>query len=156
MDLVHQLDFRTSALASGYPMVVMVQSAHDRKSDHLVPCTMRGLGWSALSRNLLLDPLMRSCLVEVLHIGIEHPLQLLLLQDEQVIQAFFSDAPQEPFTDGIRSWGMNRRFEQLDAAGFRHPNKAGPKFAIVISNQILGHLPIGGGFSQLLCHPRIG
>jgi hypothetical protein len=86
---------------------------------------------------------MRSCLVEVGDIGIEHSLQLLLLQDEQVVQAFFSDAPQEPFTHGIRSWGMNRRFKQLDAAGFRHPNKARPKFAIVISNQILGRLPIG-------------
>jgi len=59
---------------SGCPMVVMVQPAHDRKSDHLVPCMMRGYGWSAWSRNLLLDPLMRSCLIEVLHIGIEHPL----------------------------------------------------------------------------------
>ncbi len=36
--MTDELDFRTSALASGCPMVVMVQPAHDRKSDHLVPC----------------------------------------------------------------------------------------------------------------------
>ena len=115
-------------------MVVMVQSAHDRKSDHLVPCMMRGHGWSACSRNLLLDPLMRSCLVEVLHIGIEHPLQLLLLQDEQVVQAFFADAPQEPFTDGIGAFRVNRRFKDLDTARFRHTSKARPKLAIVITD----------------------
>ncbi len=115
----------TSALASGCPLVVMVQSAHDRKSDHLVPCMMRGHGWSAWSRNLLLDPLMRSCLVEVLHIGIKHPLQLLLLQHEQVVQAFFSDAPQEALTDRIGSWGMNRCFEKLNATGGRHASKTG-------------------------------
>ena len=44
IDLVHQLDFRTPALASGCPMVVMVQPAHDRKCDHLVACMMRGFG----------------------------------------------------------------------------------------------------------------
>ncbi len=136
-------------------MVVMVQPAHDRKSDHLVPCMMRGHGWSAWSRNLLLDPLMRSCLVEVLHIGIEHPLQLLLLQDEQVVQAFFSDAPQEALTDRIGSWGMNRRFEKLNATGGRHASKTGSKLAVVITNQVLGRLPVRGSFSQLLRHPGI-
>ena len=74
-------------------MVVMVQSAHDRKSDHLVPGMMRGHGWSALSRNLLLDPLMRSCLVEVRDVCIEDALELPLMQDQQVIQTFLSDAP---------------------------------------------------------------
>ena len=73
-----------------------------------------------------------------------------------MIEAFLSHAPQEALTDGIGSWSMNRRFEQLDAARFRHPSKAGPKFAIVITNQILGRLPIRGGFPQLLCHPGIG
>jgi hypothetical protein len=63
MDLIHQLDARTRGPASGCPAVVMVQSTHDRTSDHLVPCMMRGHGWSAWSRKLLLDPLMRSCLV---------------------------------------------------------------------------------------------
>ena len=68
MDLVHQLDSRTHGPASGYPLVVMVQPTHDRKSDHLVPCIPRGRNRSAPFRHLLLDPLMRSCLVEVGHI----------------------------------------------------------------------------------------
>jgi hypothetical protein len=42
MDLVHQLDARTCGPASGCPAVVMVQSTHDWKSDHLLACLMRG------------------------------------------------------------------------------------------------------------------
>ena len=68
MDLVHQLDSRTRGPASGYPLVVMVQPTHDRKSDHLIPCILRGRNRSAPFRHLLLDPLMWSCLVEVRHI----------------------------------------------------------------------------------------
>ena len=152
----YQLDALTCGYASGCPVVVMVQPTHHRKSDHLVACILNGRTRAVLFRDLLSNTLMWSCPVEVPHIRIQNALELRLLQDQQMVETFLPYAPQEPFTDGIRSWGMNRRFEQLDAAGFRHPNKAGPKFAIVISNQILGRLLIGGGFSQLLCHPRIG
>lgn len=42
MDLVPQLDTRTSAPASGCPMVIMVQPAHDRKSNPLLDCVLNG------------------------------------------------------------------------------------------------------------------
>ena len=109
-----------------------------------------------LFRDLLSNTLMWSCPVEVPHIRIQNALELRLLQDQQMVETFLPYAPQEPFTDGIRSWGMNRRFEQLDAAGFRHTNKARPKLPVVITNEILGCLPIRSGFSQLLGHPGIG
>ena len=156
MDLVHQLDSRTHGPASGYPLVVMVQPTHDRKSDHLVPCIPRGRNRSAPFRHLLLDPLMRSCLVEVCHIRIEHAVELPLMQDQQVVQTFLPYTPQEAFADRIGSWRMIRCFENLDATCCRHTSKARPKFAIVITNQILRRLPIRGGFSQLLRHPGIG
>jgi hypothetical protein len=41
MDLVHQLDTRIRGPASGSPVVVMVESTHDWKSDHLIACLMR-------------------------------------------------------------------------------------------------------------------
>src|SRR2546430_15848618 len=50
---------------------------------------------------------------------------------------------------------MNRRFEQLDATGLRHSAETGSKLAIVITDQILGYLPIRRRFSQLLGHPGI-
>ena len=50
MEFVHQLDIRTHGLASGCPMVVIVQPAHDRKSDHLLPCLLTARNRSALWR----------------------------------------------------------------------------------------------------------
>ena len=80
---------------------------------------------------------MRSCPIEVCHILIEHALELLLLQDEQVVQAFLPYTPHELLTDGIRSWGMNRRFEKLDATGRRYSEETGSKLAVVITNQVV-------------------
>ena len=97
---------------------------------------------------------MGSCLVEVNHIRLEVTLKLLLLQDQQMVQAFLSDAPQEALADAIGSWGMNRRFEDLDRARFRHTSKARPKLPVVITHEILGCLSIGRGFSQRYAPPR--
>jgi hypothetical protein len=83
-------------------------------------------------------------------------LVLLLVEDEEVVQAFLPHTSGEAFTDGIGSWGMNRRFEDLDRARFRYPSKARPELAIVITNQILRRLPIRGREPSLLRHPRIG
>jgi len=101
--------------ASGSPTVVVVQSTHDGKSDHLLACVVRGESRSARFWYLLLHPLVWPCLVEVDHIGMEHALKLLLLQDEQVVQTFLTNATQETLTDGIGSWRMNGRFEHLNA-----------------------------------------
>jgi hypothetical protein len=99
---------------------------------------------------------MRSCLVEVHHIFIEDTLELPLMKDQQMIEAFLPHTPQEAFTDGIGSGCVIRRFEDLDRARFRHTSKARPKLPVVITNQILGCLPIRGRFSELLGHPGIG
>ena len=99
---------------------------------------------------------MGSCPIEVGDIAIEHALELFLMQDQQVVQALLSHAPQETFADGIGSGRMIRGFENFNGACGRHLSKARPEFAIVITNQVLWHLPIGSGFSQLLCYPGIG
>jgi len=81
---------------------------------------------------------------------------LLLAVDQQVVQAFLSDAPHIALADGIGSGCMNRRCKDLDTARFRHPSKARPKLALMITNQILRCLPKRGGFSELLRDPGIG
>ena len=96
---------------------------------------------------LLPDPLMRSCQVEVGHIPIENPVELLLVEDQQVVKAFLSHTPQEAFADRIGSWGVRRCFEYLNSTRCRHTSETGPKFAIVITNEVLGCLPIRRGFS---------
>jgi hypothetical protein len=86
----------------------------------------------------------------------EHAVELLLLKDQQVIEAFLPHAPHEALADRIGSGCMIRRFQDLDAAGCGHARETGPKFVVVIANQVLGCLSIRGGFSQLLPDPRIG
>ena len=86
----------------------------------------------------------------------EHTLELPLLNNQQMVEAFLPHTSQEAFADGVGSWCMNRRLEQLDATGPRHTREAGPKFGIVITNEIFRCLPIGGRFSELLGHPGIG
>src|SRR5215472_667415 len=78
------------------------------------------------------------------------------MQDQQVVQTRLPHIPHESLADGIGSWGINRRFEQLDATGPRHPHKRGSKLALVISYQILRCLSIGRGFAELLGRPGIG
>jgi hypothetical protein len=99
---------------------------------------------------------MGSCLVEVDHIRIEHALELLLMQDQQMVHAFLSHTPHEAFADRIGSGSVIGRFEKLDATCCRHPSKAGPKFAVVITDQVLRCFPIGGGFSEVLGDAEIG
>lgn len=53
----------------------------------------------------------------------EYGLELPLMQDQQVIQAFLSDTPQETLTDRIGSRRVIGRFDQFDATGRRHPHK---------------------------------
>ena len=62
----------------------MVEPTHDRESDYFAPCILRGRNRADRFRNLLLNPLMRSCLVEVHYIVIEHALKLLLVEDQQM------------------------------------------------------------------------
>ena len=103
--------------------------------------------------NLLFDPLMRSSSVEVVHICAQHPVKLLLMEDEQMIEALTSYTSQEPFTDGIRSRCVIRGFENLDGTRLSKPREAHPKLAIVITDEVLRSHTIGGGFSKLLCGP---
>ncbi len=68
---------------------------------------------------------MRSCLVEVSHIGIEYTLELLLLKDQHMVQTLLAHTPHEPLTDRIRSGSMIERFEHLDVTCPRHTRKEG-------------------------------
>ena len=125
--------------------IVMVEPAQDREGEDLPAC---GIWWPWLSwwlRNLL-DALMRPGLVEVVHKRAQHPVELLLMEDKQMIEAFPSHAAQEAFTDGIGSWSVIGGFENLNVTGFRNPRKAHPKLAIIIPDEVLRSHAKGGGF----------
>jgi hypothetical protein len=61
-------------------------------------------------RNLLTDALMWSRPVEILDIGTQDTMELLLTEDQYVIQALSPHTPQKAFTNRIGSWRVIRRF----------------------------------------------
>jgi hypothetical protein len=73
-----------------------------------------------------------------------------------VVEAFLSYTSGEAFADRIGSGSVIGCIENLNSTGCRHTSEAGPKFAVVITNQILRSLSKRGGFSKLLGHPGIG
>jgi hypothetical protein len=99
---------------------------------------------------------MGSCLVEVRDVCIEDALELPLKEDQQMVEACLPNASQKAFADHIGSGSVIRGLENLNRTRGCYPSKARPEFAIVITNEILGCLPIRSGFSQLLGHPGIG
>ena len=72
-----------------------------------------------------------------------------------MVKAFLPHTPQKAFADSIRSWRMIWRFESLNATRCRYPGEARPRFAIIISIEIPGSLPVGCGFSKVLRYPGI-
>jgi hypothetical protein len=81
--------------------------------------------------------------VEGVSIGSQDPLELLLLQDEQVIEALATHTAQEALTDGIGSRGLVRRCENLDATGLGNPCERHTKLAIVITDEgIVNLIPV--------------
>jgi hypothetical protein len=136
--------------------MVMMQAAQDREGEDLATCLMDWHRSSFLLRNLLLDALMRSGLIEVLNVGMKDTVQLLLVKDEQVIQTLSPHTAQKALTDGIGSWRVRRCFQYLNAAGCGHARETGSKLAITIPNEILRRLSKRSCFPQLLCSPGIG
>ena len=103
----------------------------------------------------LLKALMGAGLVEIENILLEEAMELLLMQDQEVIQAFSSHTPQKTFTDRIRLGSSIRCSKYLDPSGCGHARKTQPKFPVIIPDEVFGCLPIRRRFSQLLRHPRI-
>ena len=99
---------------------------------------------------------MGSGLIKVQHIVLEKEVELLLMQDEEVIQAFSPHASQKTFTDGIRSRGSVWRAKHLDGTRGRYTRKTRSEFTIIVSNQVFGCLSIRSCLSQLLRDPGIG
>jgi hypothetical protein len=100
------------------------------------------------------DPLMRPSLVEILDIGVEHALELLLLQNKQMVEAFTPHTPEKPFTDGIGSRSVIRCCENLDVTRLGNPCETHPELAIMITDEILRPLSKGGGLPQRYVRSR--
>jgi hypothetical protein len=98
----------------------MVQSTQDWEGEDLATIVIWRDGLTMPFWNLLFDALMRSGSIEVLDIGMQDTMQLLLLEDEKVIETLSTHATKKPFADRIGLWCVVRRGEHLDAAGCCH------------------------------------
>ena len=99
---------------------------------------------------------MRSGLIEVHDVGFEKAVQLLLLEDQEMIQAFSSHAPQKAFAHGICLGRPIGRAKDFDVTRRGHARKTRPECAVIIPDQIFWRISIWSCFSQLLRHPGIG
>ncbi len=134
----------------------MMKPTQDREGDNLATCAICWYWTSFRLWDLLLDALMWPDSIEVLNVGGEHAVELLLMQDEQVIETLASRTSEKPFTDGILSRGVRRGFENLNGTRLRNSREAHPKLAIIITDEVLRPLAIGGGLPELLCGPSVG
>ncbi len=136
--------------------VIVVQSTQDGEGEDLTTIVIWRDRLTMPFWNLLFEALMRSSSIEVLDIGMQDTMQLLLQEDEKVIETLSTHAAQKPFTDRIGSWWVVRRGEHLDAAGCGYASETGSKFAITIANEIVRRLSIGSRLPQLLGGPGVG
>ena len=86
--------------------------------------------------------------IEVLNIGSQDSLELLLLQDEQVIETLATHTQEKAFTDRIGSWCMIRRFQDLDATRLGNPREAHTKFALIIPDEVFRTYAKGDGLPK--------
>jgi hypothetical protein len=68
------------------------------------------------------------------------------MQDEQMIETLTPYTAKEPFTDGIRAWGVRWSFKNLNVTRLRNPSEVHPKLAVVITDEVLRPHTKGGGF----------
>jgi hypothetical protein len=133
----------------------MMRPTQDREGDNLAICALCWHWTSFRLWDLLLDALMWSDSIEVLHVGGEHAVELLLMQDEQVIDTLAPHTSQKTLTDGKRARSEIRSFENLYVTRLRNQSEARSKLVVVITDEVLRRHTIGGGFHELLCGPSV-
>jgi hypothetical protein len=86
----------------------VVQSTQDREGEDLAIIVIWRDKLTIPFWDLLCEALMRPSSIEVLDIGMQDTMQLLLLEDEKVIETLSTHATQKPFTDRIGTRGVVR------------------------------------------------
>src|SRR5437764_1616161 len=98
---------------------------------------------------------MRSSLMKVQDRSMEKPVELPLLEDQEMIQAFSPHASQKTFTDRIRSRCSLRRPKLFDATCRCHLCEIRTNFLVIIPDEVFRCLSRRSCLSQLLGNPQI-
>jgi len=136
-----------------YPGVTVVQSTQDGSRSDLT----RG-SWEAAickSRDFLVDALMRTILVVIGHILLNHSVQLSLSQDQGLIETFPLKAVHKSLAERISPGGSVRGPQFMNSGRSCETREAFSVLAIPIMDQIFRGFPPGGSFAELLSGPRI-
>ena len=105
----------------------------------------------------LTDPLMRPHRISIKGgaVGPQHATQLVLVQDEEVVEALSPHAAQEACADGVRGRCPDRRPHARDAAPRRDAGERRAERAIVVANQEARRHAEGCHLAQLLGDPGV-
>ena len=104
----------------------------------------------------LVDALMRPRAIEIPHVLLEDMSQVPFAHEQDVIEAFTTNAAQQSFADGVRAWCPYRRPEHLDPAPDRNSLKVVTVLGIVVANEILRPSAERRCLPQLLSDPVVG
>jgi hypothetical protein len=99
---------------------------------------------------------MGSASVEIRDICREHGEQMVVIPDEQMVQALTAERTDEPLTDCIGTRRTERGFNDLNPAASSHRGKMLPILLVVVSDEVLGATTKRRGFTLLLGNPGIG
>ena len=93
--------------------------------------------------------------IKILHIFFNHPIQLLLSLDQDVIETFSPYASQKPFADRVGFRSAVGRFQDFNSASLRYSRESFPIFAIPIANPKARRLAEWCSLAELLRDPDI-
>ncbi len=133
----------------------MVEATQDRDGDDgrgrvRLPYLFYRLG------DRLPNALMRPRRIEVGAVCSQHPEQLALVQDEEMVEALPPHATEEPLADGVRAGCAYGRPQHLDAAPRRNTGELRFKLGVVVADQEARRDAKGRGFAHLLGDPCVG
>src|SRR5579871_6577377 len=99
---------------------------------------------------------MRTRLIEELNIVVDHPPDVLLAENQNMVQTVAPDRANEPFAERVRFGGIQRRVDEFDPETCDRMVKLQPVFVIVIADEEARLYPKRSGFAHLLGNPGIG
>src|SRR5712691_7561883 len=99
---------------------------------------------------------MRARPIEELTILVNHPPDVLIAQDQNMVRTFAPDGANEPFAESVCFRGKGRGMDEFDASTRHRAFKMQPILVIVIADQEARGCTERGGFPHLLREPGIG
>ncbi len=99
---------------------------------------------------------MRSRLIEVDDVFLEHVAEVLFPEDQDVIEAFASDAPDQPLADRVGPRRLHGGSQYLNPAARGNGGEVWTVLGIVVTNEILRRRTERRGLAQVLGNPGIG